>query len=124
MSGSPTTPSLTISDIPKEGDDVTLTCHSQSQSIPDRYRLPILYSWSREGIPIDPSDPLDRHTVTGHHGQNLVISPLTRTDNQVQYQCEAREDTSMILSDSVSETLNVRCEYCVGAKNNNTSNNV
>ncbi len=108
--GHPTTPEISInsSDI-TERDPVTLTCTSQSQSIPDDYRLDVKYNWSRAGVPIDPSDPLPRHTVTGEDRETLRIDSADREDNGVKYQCVAQEDTSS-LNRSVMVTMEVKCK--------------
>ncbi len=109
--GSPTEPQISINRTDGiTGDDfLTLTCTSQSQSIPEDYRLDVNYNWTRAGEPIDPSDPPPRHTVTGEDRETLRIDVPNREDNGVEYQCVAQEETSSLESD-VTVTLDVKCE--------------
>ena len=109
--GPPSQPQIFINptDGVTEGDVVTLTCTSQSQSIPEDYRLHVKYDWSREGVPIDPNDPPPRHTVTGENRETVRIDVTDREDNGVEYQCVAQEETSSLERD-VTVILDVKCK--------------
>ncbi len=109
--GPPSQPQIIIrpTDGVTEGDVVTLTCTSQSQSIPEDYRLDIKYNWSINSVPIDPNNPPPRHTVTGEDRETLRIDVIDREDNGVEYQCVAQEETSSLESDA-TVTLDVKCK--------------
>ncbi len=109
--GSPSLPQIFITpSAVTEGNSLTLTCSSQSQSIPESYQLDVQYNWSRAGEPIDPNDPPLRHTVTGENRGTLWINVTEREDNGVEYQCMAQEETSNLANYNIV-TMEIKCKY-------------
>ena len=105
--GEPTKPSITVNKIPVEGESVTLTCSSTSTTTPRDPNLRMMYTW-KDGNKIA-SDTRFTYSDTKN---KLTISNVARNDVNKQFTCTAKEDTSIAItsSSSDSKTIDVYCK--------------
>ncbi|ELT97445.1 hypothetical protein CAPTEDRAFT_193401 [Capitella teleta] len=100
------------SDHMTEGNDLSLTCISRSNSLPEQFRpnVSMTYKWTRNDQDISESPP-DRHSFEDNERKVLTISDIATGDCGSAYKCIGQEKGSRLESDeSEAYVIDVRCK--------------
>ncbi|XP_067651691.1 cell adhesion molecule DSCAML1-like [Haliotis asinina] len=95
--GKPTTPGRPVSTTPVHKQQVTLTCSSNSTTVPADHGLTLTYTWQRDNTDITVTSPGSPYTFT------------VSTRDSHSYRCRARE--SQGLESEWSQVYNMEPEY-------------
>ena len=108
--GKPNKPTLTLNITESYvGESLTLSCLSNSTTVPSNHSLVMKYTWTIDGT----TNPTDTRYSYSSTKNTLTISDIRQVDGTKSFICVAREDvTNGYTSDnSDSTSLTVLCRY-------------